>query len=63
MSQAYEVLSALEKLGETLEPKEKEIIALVSKNMFSYTEVSEDVTSSKIMQTAKTASTGSSQTK
>jgi hypothetical protein len=60
VSQAYEVLSALEKLGETLEPREKEIIAQVSKNMSSYTEVTEEVTSSKIMQTAKAASSSQS---
>ncbi len=31
MSQAYEVLSALEKLGETLEPREREIVDQVSR--------------------------------
>lgn len=56
MSQAYEILSALEKLGEVLDPREKEIVETVSKNMSRYTAVTaEEVTSTKIMQTASTA--------
>jgi hypothetical protein len=55
MSQAFDVLSALEKLGEALEPREKEIIAQVSKNMSAYSEVTDEVSSARIMQTAKDA--------
>ena len=62
MSQAFEILSALEKLGEVLEPKEKEIVDQFSKNMSSYTLVTEEVSSQKIMQTAATA-TGNNRSK